>query len=102
MLDSVRTMYTLLCMSTVNVRIEEKTKKAASKALKSIGLDLSAGIKMFLHQVVTEQGLPFKPTKRSPKEIRARWDAQVEEARRSGKRYDSVEELMRDLEKGIK
>ncbi len=89
-------------MTTVNVRIEEKTKKAASKALKSIGLDLSAGIKMFLHQVVTEQGLPFKPTKRTPKEIRARWDAQVAEALRSGRGYDSAEELLRDLERDIK
>ncbi|OGG80505.1 hypothetical protein A3A39_00285 [Candidatus Kaiserbacteria bacterium RIFCSPLOWO2_01_FULL_54_13] len=89
-------------MTTVNVRIEEKTKKAASKALRNIGLDLSAGIKIFLHQVVTEKGLPFKPTKRSPKEIRARWDAQVAEALRSGRGYDNVEELIRDLEKGAK
>jgi DNA-damage-inducible protein J len=89
-------------MTTVNVRIEEKTKKAASKALKDMGLDLSSGIKLFLNRVVTEKGLPFKPTNRSPKEIRARWDAQVAEALRSGKRYDDVGELMRDLEKGIR
>ncbi len=83
-------------MSTVNVRIEEKTKKAASKALKSIGLDLSAGIKMFLHQVVTEQGLPFRPTK-TPLVSRAQLDAEFDEAIRNGKRYTSGRELLDDL-----
>lgn len=48
-------------MSTINVRIEEKTKAAASKALARMGLDLSTGVKLFLHQVVVEQGLPFTP-----------------------------------------
>ena len=85
-------------MTTLSIRIEEKTKRAASKALKDIGLDLSSGVKLFLNQVVTEKGLPFKPTKRSPKEIRARWDAGVAEALRSGKRYETAEELFKDLD----
>lgn len=88
-------------MTTVNVRIEEKTKKAASKALKDIGLDLSSGVKLFLKQVITEKGLPFTPTKRSPREIRAKWDASVDEALRSGKRYNTAKELFKDLDKLI-
>lgn len=88
-------------MTTLSVRIEEKTKKAASKALKDIGLDLSSGIKIFLHQVAVEKGLPFKPTKRSPKEIRTMWDADVEEALRNGKRYTTAKELFKDLDKLI-
>ncbi len=83
-------------MTTLNVRIEEKTKKAASKALKSIGLDLSSGIKIFLHQVVEEQGLPFQPSKR-PRVSRAQLDAEFEEALKSGKRYTSGKELLDDL-----
>jgi DNA-damage-inducible protein J len=85
-------------MTTLSIRIEEKTKRAASKALKDIGLDLSSGVKLFLNQVVTDKGLPFKPTKRSPKEIRAQWDAEVAEALRSGKRYNSAKELFTDLD----
>ena len=88
-------------MTTLSIRIEEKTKRAASKALKDIGLDLSSGVKLFLNQVVTEKGLPFKPTKRTPKEIRAQWDAGVAEAMRSGKRYETAEELFKDLDKLI-
>jgi DNA-damage-inducible protein J len=83
-------------MSTINVRIEEKTKKAASKALAGMGLDLSTGVKIFLHQVVTEQGLPFKPTK-NPAALRAKWDKEVAEARKRGKFYTSAEEMLKDL-----
>ncbi len=83
-------------MTTVNVRIEEKTKKAASKALAGIGLDLSSGIKIFLNQVVTEKGLPFTPTKNTAA-LRAKWDREVAEARKSGKVYKSAEEVLADL-----
>lgn len=83
-------------MTTLNVRIEEKTKKAASKVLKRVGLDLSTGVKIFLHQVITEKGLPFRPTK-NPTALRAEWDKEVAYARKHGKRYDSAEELLKDL-----
>lgn len=83
-------------MTTVNVRVEAKTKKAASKVLKSIGLDLSAGVKIFLTQVAIDKGLPFRPTK-NPAAIRAKWDREVEEALRTGKRYKSGRELLDDI-----
>ncbi|MBI5004192.1 type II toxin-antitoxin system RelB/DinJ family antitoxin [Candidatus Kaiserbacteria bacterium] len=83
-------------MTTVNVRIEEKTKAAASKALASMGLDLSTGVKLFLHQVVTEQGLPFTPTK-NPVAIRAKWDATVAEALKNGKVYKNGRDVLRGL-----
>ena len=83
-------------MTTVNVRIEEKTKKAASKALKGIGLDLSSGIKMFLNQVAIDKELPFRPTAQ-PKVSRAQLDKEFEHARKHGKRYTSAKELFKDL-----
>ena len=86
----------LLYMTTINVRIEDKTKKAASKALASMGLDLSTGVKLFLHQVVTEQGLPFTPTK-NPAALRAKWDKEVAEALKKGKVYKNPRELFKDL-----
>ncbi len=84
-------------MSQINVRIEEKTKKAASKALADIGLDLSTGVKLFLHQVVTEKGLPFTPTK-NPAALRAKWDKESRLALKQGKRYTDTKELLRDLD----
>lgn len=86
-------------MSQINVRIEEKTKKAASKVLADVGLDLSTGVKIFLHQVITEKGLPFKPTK-NPAALRAEWDRESAWARKHGKRYTDVREALKDL--GIK
>jgi len=83
-------------MTTVNVRIEEKTKIAASRALAAIGLDLSSGVKLFLHQVVTEQGLPFVPTK-NPAVLRTKWDQQVAEALKNGRVYKDGRDALKDL-----
>ncbi len=89
-------------MTTLNVRIEEKTKREAGKVLADMGLDLSTGVKIFLQQVITEKGLPFTPskTKRSPAAIRAQWDKEVAWARKHSKPYTDVDELFKDL--GIK
>ncbi len=46
-------------MSTIQIRIDEKTKKSAKKVLDSIGMDMSSAVKVYLHQIVTTQGIPF-------------------------------------------
>lgn len=45
--------------TTLQVRIDSKTKKSAAKILESLGLDLSSGIKIFLNQVLRSKGVPF-------------------------------------------
>lgn len=77
--------------TTVNVRIEKKIKVEASRTLSGLGLDMSTAVKMFLYQVVAEQGIPFTPTK-NPASIRARWDAQVADALK-GPGYKTANEL---------
>lgn len=86
--------------TTVNVRLERKIKTEASKTLAGLGLDMSTAVKMFLYQVVVEQGIPFKPTK-NPAAIRARWDAQVAEALK-GPKYKTAEELHLTLSRKAK
>ena len=88
-------MYILPYMTQINVRIEEKTKKAASKALAGIGLDMSSAVNIFLKQVIAEQGLPFTPTKNA-KKILQKWDREVAEALKRGKVYSA-----RDALKGL-
>jgi len=83
-------------MSTLSIRIEEKTKREANKTLKALGLDMSSAVKLFLNQVVIEQGIPFKPS-RTPKQIREEWDNEVDLALKSGKRYSSTSELLQDI-----
>lgn len=83
-------------MTTINIRIDEKLKRDATKALANIGLDTSSAIKVFLTQVVREKGLPFTPGK-DPAKIRARWDKEVAEALKNGKKYTSGAEALADL-----
>lgn len=83
-------------MTTLNIRIDEKLKKQASKTLESLGFDMSGAIKVFLTQVVQEQALPFQPA-RDPKKIRAQWDREVAQAIASGKGFASAKELMIDM-----
>jgi DNA-damage-inducible protein J len=85
-----------LGMTTLSIRIEEKTKREAKKTLEALGLDLSSAVNMFLNQVVIDQGIPFKPSRISTKEerekIRAEWDKQVKDAMKT-KGYATAEEM---------
>lgn len=83
-------------MTTLNVRIEEKIKIQASKTLAKLGLDMSSAVKIFLNQVIKEDGLPFVPTNNKVA-LKARWDAQVADALKNGKSYSSAEEMHRDI-----
>lgn len=84
--------------TVINIRIDKKIKDGAQKTLASLGLDLSSGIKLFLNQVITEKGIPFIPTK-DAKKIRARWDKEVVEALKNGKRYTTAKEMIADIMK---
>lgn len=83
-------------MTTINIRIEERLKKEASKTLASLGMDTSSAIKMFLTQVVAQKGLPFRPT-RNPKDIRAEWDREIAQTLKSGKGYTDIKKMHRDI-----
>lgn len=82
-------------MTTLNVRIEEKTKAQANKTLARLGLDMSSAVKLFLNQVVKEDGLPFLPTN-NPAVIKARWDKQVAQAMK-GPSFKTAKEALRNL-----
>ncbi|MBI2577927.1 MAG: type II toxin-antitoxin system RelB/DinJ family antitoxin [Candidatus Wildermuthbacteria bacterium] len=71
-------------MGTLNIRIDKEIKEKAGKTLSSLGLDTSTAIRLFLHQVVIEQGLPFTPTK-NLSIIRKRWDKDVANAKKSSR-----------------
>ena len=46
-------------MLTISTRVEEETKENAERIANSIGLTLSAVIKVFLKRFVIENGFPF-------------------------------------------
>lgn len=47
-------------MTTVQIRIDEKTKKSAKKVLDEVGLDMSSAIKLYFNQITIRQGIPFQ------------------------------------------
>ena len=46
-------------MTTIQIRIDERTKRDSAKILEAVGLDLSAAIKVYLKQIVISKGIPF-------------------------------------------
>lgn len=83
-------------MTTLNIRIEQNIKNKANKTLSSLGIDMSTAIKMFLNQVITENGLPFTPTK-NMSTIKDRWDKQTAYALKYGKNYSTGRDVLADL-----
>jgi len=47
--------------SRISARVEEDVKKEAEQIFERLGLSTSSAISLFLNQVVTEQGFPFRP-----------------------------------------
>lgn len=48
-------------MANVQVKVDEQLKMDAQMVAANIGLDLATSVRMFLKQMVRENGLPFKP-----------------------------------------
>lgn len=86
--------------TVINIRIDKKTKEQAQKVFRTMGIDMSAGLKMFLNQVAQDKCFPFVPTTKKTTALRKVWDREVKEALK-GKRYTSTKEMFDDLEKGL-
>jgi DNA-damage-inducible protein J len=88
-------MLTNLKTTDVRSRIEPELKDRASSVLAECGLNLSDAIRLFLRQVVVQQGLPFEV--RTPNAVTV---AAMNEARAIGQaRFGNAQELFNDLEK---
>lgn len=46
-------------MSTIQIRVDQKTKKSAKKVLDKLGVDMSSAIKVYLKQIVIHKGIPL-------------------------------------------
>lgn len=45
--------------NTIQVRVDSKTKRSVAKIFEALGLDMSAGVKIYFQQVLRERGIPF-------------------------------------------
>ena len=79
--------------TVVRARIDSDTKARATEALHAMGLSVSDAIRLLLMRIAEEQRLPFEvrvPNRKTLDAVR-----ELEEGR--GKRFDSAEDLFRDL-----
>jgi DNA-damage-inducible protein J len=48
-------------MATLQIRLDDSLQARAKEVASGMGLDLSTAVRIFLTQMVTENGLPFQP-----------------------------------------
>ena len=85
--------------TTVQIRIDKKTKDKAAKVLAGMGMTMSSAIQLYFNQIIKEDALPFRPG-RTEKEIADAWKAEAKESLKNGKRYTSTKEMFDDIMNG--
>ena len=90
--------------TTVQIRIDAKMKKEASKVLHSMGLDMSSCVKLFLAQVVNTKKIPFQVMSADfwPEKKKMALLKEIEKTRKAiqngtAKTYRTAEELHADI-----
>lgn len=88
-------------MTTIQIRIDEKTKAKAKRVFNKMGLDVSSGIKLYLSRVAQDGGVPFilRTENGYTPEQEQQLIREAEYATKHGKRYTSVEKMWRDIMK---
>lgn len=85
--------------TTIQIRIDKKTKEEAKKILDNLGLDLSSAIKVFLKTVNITKSIPFELRTENGYTI-AQEKAilrDVADTLKNSKAYESIEELHADI-----
>lgn len=80
--------------AVVRARIDSETKRRATEALRAMGLSVSDAIRLLLVRVADEQRLPFSV--RVPNTATIEAMEELEEGK--GRRFDSAEDLFRELD----
>ena len=82
-----------MATTMVHVRVDEKTRQRATKALAEMGISVSDAVRMLLVRVAAEKALPFEvkvPNSTTVKAMRAA-------DRGKGKRLNSAAALFKNL-----
>lgn len=86
-------------MTTIQVRTDERKKRAAQYILQKLGMDLSTAINIYLVQIIAKNGIPFEiVTENGMTPAQERRLLREEAwARKHSKRYRSAKELHDDI-----
>lgn len=85
--------------TTLQLRIDQKTKSSAQRIIKSMGLDLSSAIKVFLTQVIIEKSIPFpiRTVNGFTSEYEKSLIKEAAIAKKSSKKYSSGKEVIKSI-----
>ena len=86
-----------MATANINVRVDETLKKNAEMLFDEIGMNMSTAINIFLKQAVREQGIPFQLKIEEPNAETIKTIEDVKNGRNLRGAFDSVAELMEDL-----
>ena len=78
-------------MAVINIRVNDEVKKEAEIIFKSLGLNMSVAINLFLKKCINEKGIPFD-LKIPNKETNKILNGDIER-----KSYKNADELFEDL-----
>lgn len=87
-----------MAMSSITTRMDSTLKSQFADLMANLGLDMSTFVVMAVKQAVREQGIPFKVTMDVPNKETIQAMNDVENGVGLSKGFNSVEELMADLE----
>ena len=85
-------------MAVINIRVNDEVKKEAETIFKSLGLNMSVAMNLFLKKCINEKGIPFdlkipnKETIEAMEETNKILNGDIER-----KSYKNVDELFEDL-----
>ena len=80
-------------MAQINLRVDDELKKESTDIFNKLGLDMTGAVKMFLTQVVLQEGIPFDVTLKKPEMMKALEDIENNRIQT----FNSVDELLADL-----
>jgi len=90
--------------TTMQIRIDSSMKARAQKTFKSMGLDLSSGIKFLLAREIDPKNItyicPFGFIHKYNPEMLSKYEKEAEWAIKHSKGYSSTKEMFDDIEAG--
>ena len=83
--------------TTMSIRMDRTVKEQSQQLFKSLGMDMTTAINIFLRQALIHKGLPFEVTVGNADSVLMKKLAEAEEDTNIHGPFQTVEALMEDL-----
>ena len=83
--------------TTMSIRMDRTVKEQSQQLFKSLGMDMTTAINIFLRQALIKRGLPFEVTAEGADSIMMQRLAEAENDHNIHGPFNTVQELMDDL-----